>query len=100
MAQALKDALPRIDGGIVNSKGTSGTGKGYAGGLFRCGKRGNRQKHVFFAHYQAGRVERSKLETVAVGDGVRRTGFNAIAAKDAPVVIDVVDLGVALGRGN
>src|SRR4051794_1143612 len=33
---------------------------------------------------------------MAVRDGVRRTGLNAIAAEYAAVVIDVIDLGVPL----
>ncbi len=37
---------------------------------------------------------------MAVRDGVRGAGFDAIAAKNAAVVVDVVDLGIALGAGN
>jgi hypothetical protein len=37
---------------------------------------------------------------VTVGDGVGRAGLDTVAAEDAPVVIDVVDLGVALGAGD
>src|SRR5262245_539289 len=35
-----------------------------------------------------------------VGDGICGAGFNAVAAKDATVVIDVVDLGVTLGAAD
>ena len=59
-----------------------------------------RHQHVFLAHHQVGGVQRGQLETVAVGDGVGGAGFNAIAAEDAAVVVDVVDLGVALGGGD
>ena len=54
-------------------------------------------EHVFFAHDQVGGVEGGELEAVAVGDGVGGAGFNTVAAEDAAVVVDVVDLGVALG---
>ena len=37
---------------------------------------------------------------MAVGDGVGGAGFDAVAAEDAAVVVDVVDLGVALGGGD
>ena len=37
---------------------------------------------------------------MAVGDGVGGAGFHAIAAEDAAVVIDVVDLGVALAAAD
>src|SRR5579872_6734441 len=32
-----------------------------------------------------------------MGDGIGRAGFDAISAEDAAVVVDVVDLGIALG---
>src|SRR5277367_2319473 len=37
---------------------------------------------------------------MSVGDGVGGTSLNAVAAEDAAVVVDVVDLGVALGTGD
>ncbi len=43
---------------------------------------------------------RGQLEAVAVGDGVGGAGLHAVAAEDAAVVVDVVDLGVALGGGD
>ena len=33
---------------------------------------------------------------MTMGDGVSRAGFHTIAAKDAAVVVDIVDLGVPL----
>ena len=61
------------------------------------GMRGRGHQHVFLAHDQGGGVEAGQLEAVAVGDGVGGAGFDAVAAEDAAVVVDVVDLGVALG---
>ena len=37
---------------------------------------------------------------MTMGDSVRRAGLDTIAAKDAAVVVDVIDLGVALGSAN
>ena len=37
---------------------------------------------------------------MAVGDGVGGAGLDTVAAEDAAVVIDVVDLGVTLGAGD
>src|SRR5215469_2128210 len=37
---------------------------------------------------------------MAVGDGIRGTSFDAIAAENAPRVINVVHRGIALTRGN
>src|SRR5208283_3552295 len=41
-----------------------------------------------------------QLKAVAVSDRVGGAGLNAITAEDAAVVVDVVDLGVALRRGD
>src|SRR5579872_645062 len=60
------------------------------------GLRGHGSQHVFFAFDQRGCVVAGYFETVAMGDGVSGTGLDAIAAKDAAVVVDVVDLGVTL----
>ena len=57
-------------------------------------------KQVFFAHDQVRGVQRGEFETMAVGDRIGGAGFNTIATEDAAVVIDVVDLGVALGTGD
>jgi hypothetical protein len=59
-------------------------------------QRFHRNQHVFLAHHQIGGVQRGELKTVAVGNGIGRTSFNAVSAEDAAVVVDVVDLGVAL----
>jgi hypothetical protein len=55
---------------------------------------------IFFAHYQAGGIEAGKLEAVAMRDSVGRAGLNTIATEDAAVVVDVVDLGIALRGGD
>src|SRR5579859_3698255 len=67
-------------------------------GLAGVGGHGHQQS--FLAIDQVAGVEGGQLETVAVGDGVRGAGLNAIAAEDAAVVIDVIDLGVALGAAD
>src|SRR5262250_2805236 len=53
-----------------------------------------------FAINQVAGVEGGQLETMAVGDGVSGAGLDAVAAEDAAVVVDVVDLGVALGAAD
>jgi len=63
-------------------------------------ERRERDQHVFFAHDEIGGVQSGQLEAVAMGDGVGGAGFNAVAAEDAAVVVDVIDLGVALRRGD
>ena len=68
--------------------------------LFCRRQRAHRHQHVFLAHDQVGGVQRGQLEAVSVGDGVGGAGFDTVAAEDAAVVVDVVDLGVALGRGD
>src|SRR5271154_2438410 len=55
------------------------------------------RKQVFLAHDQGGRIQRSQLETMAMSDGVRRASLNAVSAEDAAVVVDVIDLRIALG---
>ena len=57
-------------------------------------------EQIFLAHDERGGVERGELEAVAMGDGVGGAGFDAVAAEDAAVVVDVIDLGIALGGGD
>jgi hypothetical protein len=59
-----------------------------------------RNKQVFLTHDERCGVEAGEFEAVAVGDGVSRASLDAVPAKDAAVVVDVVDLGVALGAGD
>src|SRR5437868_462794 len=54
-------------------------------------------QHLFLAIDKVGGVHGSNLKAVPVGDGVGGAGFHAVSAKDAAVVIDVVNLSVALG---
>jgi hypothetical protein len=63
-------------------------------------KQRSRNEEVFFAHDQGRSVEAGEFEAVAMRDGVGGTGFDAVAAEDAAVVVDVVDLSVALGGGD
>ena len=67
------------------------------GGLAPAGIGG---KHILFAFDQRGRVVAGRFEAVAVRDRVGGAGLHTIAAEDAAVVIDVVDLGVALAAGD
>ena len=55
---------------------------------------------LVFAVDQGVDVVGGELEAVAVGDGVGGAGLDAVAAKDAAGVIDVVDAGVALAGGD
>jgi hypothetical protein len=57
-------------------------------------------EELFFAIQQRIDVVGSKLNTVPVSDGVRGASFDAIAAKNAARIVDVVDLRVALAGGN
>jgi hypothetical protein len=57
-------------------------------------------QHLLLAHDQIGGVETRQFESVAVRDGVRRTGLDAISAENAAVVVDVVYLGIALGAAD
>ena len=57
-------------------------------------------QHLLLAVDQIAGVECRQLKSMPVGDRVGRTRFHAIAAKNAAVVIDVVNLGVALGAAD
>ena len=57
--------------------------------------RGPGREQLLFAIYEIRRIECRQLESVAVRDGVGGAGLNAISAKNAAVVINVIDLGVA-----
>jgi len=56
---------------------------------WRCGQ------HLLFAIDQAGGVEGSHFKTMPVRDCVRGASLNTVAAKDAAVIVDVVNLGIA-----
>ena len=52
----------------------------------------NGSQQLLFPVDQSGGVMAGGLESVAVCDGIRRAGFDAVTAKNAAVVIDAVDL--------
>src|SRR5579875_527617 len=76
------------------------TGGGLLGDDRRLGARRHRHQHIFLALDQRGGVIAGHFETVAVRYCVGGAGFDAISAEDAAVVIDVVNLGVALATGD
>ena len=55
---------------------------------------------LFFAIEQGIDVIRSELETVAVGNRIRRASLDAVSAENAARIINVVNAGVAFPRGN
>jgi hypothetical protein len=59
--------------------------------------RWHRCQHLLFTVDQAAHVEAGHLESMPVRDGVGGAGLHAISAEDTPIVVDVVDLSVALG---
>jgi hypothetical protein len=52
-------------------------------------------QHLLFSINQSTGIEGRNLESVPMRDGVGRTGLDAVSAKNAAVVIDVVNLGIA-----
>src|SRR6202043_1013309 len=54
-------------------------------------------QHLLLAVNQIAGVESRQLESMSMGNRIGRASLHAIAAENAAVVIDVVDLGVALG---
>jgi hypothetical protein len=59
-----------------------------------------RRQQLLFAVNQVGRVERRQFESMSVRNRIRRASFHAIPAKNAAVVIDVVNLGITLGAAD
>jgi len=57
-------------------------------------------QHLLFAVDQVAGIEGCDFEAVSVGNGVGGTGFHAVAAENTSVIVDVVDLGVALGAAD
>jgi hypothetical protein len=53
-------------------------------------------QHLFFAVDQVAGVKARDLEAVPVGDRIRGTSLDAVSAEDASIVVDVINLGVAL----
>src|SRR5262245_64385671 len=54
-------------------------------------------QHLFLAIDQTCGIERSQLKSVAVRNGIGGARLNAVAAEDASIVVDVINLGVPLG---
>src|SRR5882724_3626103 len=63
-----------------------------------AGRDGGQQS--ILAINQCRRIIAGDLEVVPVRDGVGGAGFDAISAKDTAVVVDVVDLGIALAAAD
>src|SRR5215471_10301144 len=61
---------------------------------------GDGDQHLLLAVDECGGVVAGDLKSVAMGDGVGGAGFDAKSAKDAAVVIDVINLGVALAAAD
>ncbi len=53
-------------------------------------------QHLFLAVDQVAGVKARDFEAVPVGDRIRRTRLDAVSAEDASIVVDVINLGVAL----
>src|SRR5712691_10579807 len=58
--------------------------------------RRNGRQQLLLAINQVTSIEASVLEAVAVGDGVRWAGLDAVSTKDTSIVIDVINPGIAL----
>lgn len=65
-----------------------------------CGSGRPRLEELFLPIEERIDVVGGQLDTVAMGDGVRGTGFHAVAAKNAARIIDVVNLGITFAGGN
>src|SRR5438105_1600395 len=55
-----------------------------------------RDQQIIFSLQEIGPVVNRQLKIVAVSDGVFRTSLDAVAAKDAASIVDVVNLRIAL----
>jgi len=75
----------------------NGFDRGYYG---RFGTLWNGDQHLFLAVNQCGGVVARHFKTMSVGDGIGGTGLDTESTKDSAVVIDVVDLGVALAAAD
>jgi hypothetical protein len=53
-------------------------------------------QHLLFAVDQVAGVEACDFEAMPVGDRVGGTGFDAVSAENTSIVVDVINLGVAL----
>jgi len=57
-------------------------------------------QHLFLAVDQVAGVKARDFEAVPVGDRIRRTRLDAVSAEDASIVVDVINLGVALSSAD
>src|SRR5208282_4659777 len=57
-------------------------------------------EELFLAVDQGINVVRGELKAVSVGNRVRRTRFDTVTAENAARIIDIVNAGVALPRGD
>ena len=62
--------------------------------------RGSRRQQLVLAIDQVRGIHRCQFEPVTVGNSIGRAGLDTIAAKNAAVIVDVVDLRIALRPGN
>src|SRR5215831_17302283 len=61
---------------------------------------GDWNQHLLLAVNQRGGIVARNLETVAVRDRIGRAGLDAESAKDAAVVVDVIDLRVPFAAAD
>src|SRR5262249_32767249 len=57
-------------------------------------------QHLLFAVNQIAGTEGRDFKPVAVRDGVRRAGLDAISTEDTSIIVDVINLGVALSAAH
>src|SRR5438874_1025096 len=60
----------------------------------------SRSQQLLFPINQIRRVEGCQFKSMPVSNGVRRAGLNTVSAKNATVVIDVVNLGVTFSAAH
>src|SRR3954468_2078723 len=60
----------------------------------------HRRQHLLFAIDQVRGIQGGDLESVPVRNRIGGAGLHTVSAKDAAVVIYVIDLGVTLGAGD
>src|SRR5579859_5795974 len=62
--------------------------------------RRSRRQHLLFSVNQIAGIEGSQLKSMAMRNRISRASLHAVPAKDASIVVDVIDTGVALGARN
>ena len=94
-AQKLKCLLPWSDFGRGSAEHFSGVEDGVCSQVGGCWS-----EQLLFSVDQIRGIECGQLKSVTVSNGVCRACFDAVSAKNAAVVIDVVDLCISLGAAN